>query len=370
MALADRMALYRELEQLRKRPLIVYVTSPREGAGGEMSADVIPEFCDQLEAIPNDSTGLDLLVVSDGGDPMVALRIVSLIRERVNKFAMLVPSAAYSAATLLALGADEIIIHPNGNLGPVDPQIVMRDKQGSETAFGVEDMNGFLEYIRDDVGLTDQEHVRAMLEMFCRQMSPAFVGKAARAAFLSRSVGEKLLLMHMPKEDQQKPKRIIEALNKSFYHHGYPINRNEVQQNELPLAPSSAEVRQAEKLIWKIWIDLEKELEFRRPFDPGLVLFQSPNAAKLLDPIPQLNLPADTPEEVVNQVMAQVMANALEKVSPVAFEFTPVVVESVRRATHYRVRGSILASRLPNLTIQSNVLFSAKGWETLPIPAA
>ncbi|HEX3149231.1 MAG TPA: hypothetical protein VHR66_14250 [Gemmataceae bacterium] len=84
-----------------------------------MSADVLPEFCDQLELLPNDATGVDLLVVSDGGDPMVALRIVSLIRERVSKFAMLVPSSAYSAATLLALGADEIISTQTGISAPL-----------------------------------------------------------------------------------------------------------------------------------------------------------------------------------------------------------------------------------------------------------
>lgn len=50
MALADRVKLYTELEALRNRPLLVYVTSPREGAEGQMSADVIPEICDQFEA--------------------------------------------------------------------------------------------------------------------------------------------------------------------------------------------------------------------------------------------------------------------------------------------------------------------------------
>jgi ClpP class serine protease len=65
-------------------------------------------------------------VVSNGGDPIVAWRAITLLRERVEQIGVLVPQAAYSAATLLAMGADEIVMHPNGNLGPVDPQILVK----------------------------------------------------------------------------------------------------------------------------------------------------------------------------------------------------------------------------------------------------
>ena len=130
MAIANRVQLYKELEELRgNRPLIVYVTSGRSGPSGQMGrmdADAIPELCDQLEKLPEHVEGIDVLVVSDGGDPMVAWRAITLLRERTDHLAILIPQGAYSAATLLALGADEILMHPNSNLGPVDPQIICR----------------------------------------------------------------------------------------------------------------------------------------------------------------------------------------------------------------------------------------------------
>jgi ClpP class serine protease len=43
---------------------------------------------------------------------------MSLLREKVKDVAILIPQAAFSAATLMALGADEIVMHPCGNLGP------------------------------------------------------------------------------------------------------------------------------------------------------------------------------------------------------------------------------------------------------------
>lgn len=82
-----------------------------------MATDALPCIIDQLDRIPARSRALDFMVVSFGGDPMVAWRIVSLIRQRMGKegeLAVLIPQSAYSAATLIALGANEIIMHPMG----------------------------------------------------------------------------------------------------------------------------------------------------------------------------------------------------------------------------------------------------------------
>ena len=56
---------------------------------------------------------------------MVAWRFVNALRERVERFSVLVPQDAFSAATLLALGADEIVMHPYGCLGPVDVTVAI-----------------------------------------------------------------------------------------------------------------------------------------------------------------------------------------------------------------------------------------------------
>ena len=35
--------------------------------------------------------------------------------------------------------------------------------------------------------------------------------------------------MHLHMKDQNKVKAISDSLNKSFYHHGYPVGRNEAK---------------------------------------------------------------------------------------------------------------------------------------------
>src|SRR5690606_33670691 len=58
-----------------------------------------------------------------GGSPEATERMVSLLRSRFDDVAFLIPHSAYSAATMLALSGNEIILHPSATLGPIDPQV-------------------------------------------------------------------------------------------------------------------------------------------------------------------------------------------------------------------------------------------------------
>jgi len=120
--------------------------------------------------------------------------IVSLIREQVGRFTVLVPQAAYSAATFIALGANEIVMHPHGNLGPTDPQIVAPkrtkpDGTGDAITFGSEDLGAFLRFAKEEVGLSDQSHLSAVFEKFCSEVGAVPIGVAARSSQLSITMG-------------------------------------------------------------------------------------------------------------------------------------------------------------------------------------
>src|SRR5215469_115603 len=65
---------------------------------------------------------LHLLLWSPGGDGEVAVRLVRSAQARCRALTVIVPDIAKSAATLLILGADRILMGPTSDLGPVDPQ--------------------------------------------------------------------------------------------------------------------------------------------------------------------------------------------------------------------------------------------------------
>lgn len=81
-----------------------------------MSRDTIEELIDQIELIPSSNKNIDLLIESNGGDGLAAWRLMSLLRGRFEKVSVLIPHSAYSAATMLALGGDEIIMGKYGTL--------------------------------------------------------------------------------------------------------------------------------------------------------------------------------------------------------------------------------------------------------------
>jgi ClpP class serine protease len=146
-----RLKLFNQFEALRGRPLIAYVTSLRPNVFGMMEPDALSSIISRVQAVPKTDAEVDFLIVSDGGDGMMASRTVNILREKFKKFSVLVPYAAFSAATLLSLGADEIITRPFSDLGPWDPQFseTMPTKSGQQetSRFSAEDIRRYFDFI-------------------------------------------------------------------------------------------------------------------------------------------------------------------------------------------------------------------------------
>src|SRR5207244_3655946 len=74
---------------------------------------------------------VDVLVHSPGGMAEAAESIVKLLRARFNGVRFIVPNIAKSAATMLALSGDEILMDSDAELGPIDPQFNLRKADGT-----------------------------------------------------------------------------------------------------------------------------------------------------------------------------------------------------------------------------------------------
>lgn len=66
---------------------------------------------------------IDLILHTPGGLALAAEQIARAISKHKGKVTVFVPHYAASGGTLIALGADEIVMDPNAVLGPVDPQV-------------------------------------------------------------------------------------------------------------------------------------------------------------------------------------------------------------------------------------------------------
>ena len=154
-----RLKLIESIQEHRRSKLITYFLGDRSGAHAQIAEDAVRPMYDHLRAI-GPTQKIDLFLYSVGGLTDVPWRIVTMIREFGNEVAVLIPYKALSAATMIALGADEIVMGRKGELGPIDPQLsIQRSGEGGTAAqeqVAVEDIMSYVRFIREKVGLSDQ----------------------------------------------------------------------------------------------------------------------------------------------------------------------------------------------------------------------
>ncbi|MEW6363236.1 MAG: hypothetical protein AB1714_01210 [Acidobacteriota bacterium] len=370
MKIEERIQRYTAIEDYRKRPLIVYATSTRAGVRAAMAGDAVREFIDQVEAIPLGIDAIDVLINSMGGDALTAWKLMATLRERFVKIGVLVPFAAFSAATVFSLGADEIVMHPYASLGPIDPQIAVRLPDGTARQFAYEDMGAFLSFLHHDVRLTEQQHVTTVVEKLFSAMDPLIVGAAKRASELSAEVGERLLSTHL--DDDRKARQIALNLNKSFFAHGDAVTRKRARKLDLQVAGPDPVL---EKLLWDAYLGIEDYMELRIPFNPLALFLSDPRAAASLTPSAPLLLPANTPPQVAEQVWNAAVNRALQNSQcsgvEVAYSIVNAIIEGPRVAAEFRSSGKVSAARLPSGEIRLSMTDEEARWRRIslsPLP--
>lgn len=127
-----------ELAALTGRPTVVYSTGFLDR---DFPSDMVAIELGDLQGFMNALAGvqgpsLDLLVTSPGGSPEATESIVSYLRTRFDDIRVFVPVAAMSAATMLALGCDRIVMGKHSQLGPIDPQFTIFTPDGPRSAPG------------------------------------------------------------------------------------------------------------------------------------------------------------------------------------------------------------------------------------------
>lgn len=130
-----RQELIRRIQALTGVSLIAYVSGPDALIGRSDTA----YFNDLLHPITV-HTSLDLLLHTPGGDIDAAEKLMSILRLRVGvgHLRIIVPDFAKSAGTLMAIGADEILMSDTSELGPIDPQVTITDGDGNRTTQSVQ----------------------------------------------------------------------------------------------------------------------------------------------------------------------------------------------------------------------------------------
>jgi len=171
-----------------------------------------------------------LLVKSDGGSGMAALRLVHLLRRYATRLTVIAPLNCASAATMLALGADTIQMGPLSYLTAVDTSLEHDlsplDHTNQLVPVSNDEVDRVIRLWKDTVGRRG-DGVNPYQELY-KYLHPLVVGALDRASSLSLMLCREILGYHM--KDARKAERIARRLNSSYPAHQYPITSREARR--------------------------------------------------------------------------------------------------------------------------------------------
>jgi hypothetical protein len=264
--------LIKQIEEKRNSKLIIYFTGDRNNANASIAEDAVRPLYEHLLKIGFQDK-IDLFLYSRGGDVSVPWRIVTMFREFCKEeFSVLIPYKAHSAATLLSLGADSIIMGKKAELSPIDPSLMKigtGETSGPPVEISVEDVNSYLSFIKDRANISDQSALANVIGLLANYLTPLTLGKINRQNSHIRLAARKLLTCRKEKLEEAKLNSIIETLTEKIYSHGHAIGRKEAQEIGLKIDSPSDEV---ENLIWALYLEFEKVLKLNEPIDIALIL--------------------------------------------------------------------------------------------------
>lgn len=331
MGREQRLALIQQIQVLRNSKVICYITGDRENVNTRIAPDVIRVFYRHLEAI-GPSPRIDLFLYTRGGDVLTPWRLVNLIREYTDNFCLLVPFRAYSAGTLIGLGASEIVMGKMGELGPIDPSVANAfnpqdpNNPVAKIPVSVEDVSSFITLAMEIGQLKGQEQLESVFTHLANSVHPLALGNVQRNYALIRSIARKLLRMHLSHNDEDLIKDIVNNLTEQLFAHNHMISRREAK-NDIKLAIGKPAL-ELEDIMWALYEEYEEEMQLTEPFNPGDLL--------------------------------------TEAQSHLDFEVTGGVVESLSALDYFVFEGSVSSGDIPGDFAPSvNVTMSRQYWKKI-----
>jgi len=281
MGVDERVSRIRALEKTRNARVLAYVTGDRgPDLQTRIGMDVIPLFYDVLARMGKQRQ-IDLFIYSTGGVTMAAWGLVNLLREFCDRLAVLVPFKAYSSATLIALGANEIVMSKMGQLSPVDPTVnspfnptLPGEVPGAPPNFlplSVEDVVSFMDLVRDEAKISGEAHIAEIVKVLASDVRPIALGNVYRAKQQIGMLARKLLSFHMDSaQEESRTNHIVETLTRKLYSHDYLVGRKEAKEHIRLQVEDCSEALESE--IMALYDAYAKDLELATSFNPEVVL--------------------------------------------------------------------------------------------------
>lgn len=287
MGKGERQALIRQIESETSSRLICYVTGDRQRLETRIAGDTLPLIYDHLRGISG-AQRINVFLYTVGGDALAGWAVVSLVREFCDTLGVIIPFRALSCGTLIALGADELIMAKGAQLSPVDPSLASPYNPmppgpipGAVPLLpvSVEDVIGYLKLAKEEAGIKKDEGISKIMAVLSEKVHPMALGAVYRSREQIRLLARKLLAMH--EKDRKKIEKLVDILTKELPSHQYLISRKEAK-GELGLKVSETS-GSLDELIWNLYKDYEEQLQLSVPYNPEAFLRTNDSATLTFD---------------------------------------------------------------------------------------
>ena len=198
-----RQGLIKEIQEETGRKLLVYAMTSRASISDE---DIQP-FCDLLAPLKG-GENVDLILHSGGGSADAAEKILYMCRQTAAQFRVIVPELAKSAATLIALGSDEVIMGLASELGPIDAQVTGPGPGGARFQTSAQSFLDEFDRIKAEVAASDDGVLSPAYYPLLEGLNIGFMRMCRKLMKRSRNFAEKWLKKHMCDGDEKKAKKI------------------------------------------------------------------------------------------------------------------------------------------------------------------
>jgi hypothetical protein len=284
----ERVQLISQIERQTGGKVLVFFTGDRPPLGSRIAEDAVRPLYEHLLNLDGQKPRrkICLFLYSRGGDVSVPWRFVTMIREFCDEFDVLVPYKAHSAATMIAIGADHIVMGRKAELSPIDPTMTKAASGASgvpPSEISVEDVSSYISFMRDRANITDQAAMGQLVSLLANYLTPLALGSVNRNYSHIRLVARKLLTSRKRKIEEDRIATIIEALTEKMYSHGHAIGRQEAKELGLPVVLPKTDL---EESLWKLYLAYETALDLNEPLDPEVVLDQKQSDSERMEALP------------------------------------------------------------------------------------
>lgn len=277
MSRIKRVELIKKIQSRRNSKIVTLVTSDRINLSApihQMMNDFIYEQLMIIKKRGRKYDNIDLFIYSRGGDSDAPWSIVSTFREVFPEkyFNVLIPFRAHSAATMISLGADEIIMTEKAELGPVDitisssPLNPIHPVHKTPIDLSVEDVMGFIGLLEKLDCTRAEEKIKAY-EILSQHINPLAIGKVNRLLEQTKLVAGRMLSTRKNRLSNDQNDEIVRKLGSEIYSHRHSILRTEARQIGISYIKNAEEYKIA-GLLWELYENYAEELKLKEIFNP------------------------------------------------------------------------------------------------------